>query len=309
MSARVLLISFNRYRDPYPVFPLGTAYLADSLVSAGHAVMPVDLNVDGPEWIDAARGFSPQLIGISIRNVDEVNIDGGETLLGGLRELVTLCRGLSGAKIVIGGPAVSLFPAEILRLSGADMAVRGEGETAIRLLADAAAEGRELAAPWLLKPGVRREPASAPPGFAPVSDAAFRRRLAPFYLAHSGMMNLQTQRGCPLKCSYCTYPSIEGAHVRRREMADVMAELRLMKEAGARYFFIVDGVLNNARSHVVEFCEALIREKLDLSWCCFLRPSKIDAELARLMARAGLAHAEMGSDSLAGEMLASYGKP
>jgi hypothetical protein len=56
--ARVLLISYNRFREPYPVFPLGTAYLADSLCGAGHSVLGVDLNIDGEDWKDRARAFA-----------------------------------------------------------------------------------------------------------------------------------------------------------------------------------------------------------------------------------------------------------
>jgi len=135
-----------------------------------------------------------------------------------------------------------------------------------------------------------------------------RRPIAQFYLEKSRMLNIQTQRGCPLKCCYCTYPSIEGSHVRRKDVEAVVEELRVIKRLGARYFFVVDGVFNTSNEYVAKLCEAMIRAKLDLKWCCFIRPADIDGDLAAIMARAGLAHAECGSDTLSDSMLKSYRK-
>jgi radical SAM superfamily enzyme YgiQ (UPF0313 family) len=151
--------------------------------------------------------------------VDEVNIGVTGTLLTDLPGVVDACRRVAPkAPVVLGGPAVSLFPREILNLSGADMAVRGEARRP-------SACWRKLPQPKRSSPrrgseeGENREIAPAPAGFASSLDSAFRARLAPFYLTESGMLNFQTQRGCPLHCSYCTYPGIEGVRVRRRKVA------------------------------------------------------------------------------------------
>jgi radical SAM superfamily enzyme YgiQ (UPF0313 family) len=308
VSAKVLLLSFNRYKVPVAVFPLGLAYVADALLAAGYKVLLIDLNIDEADWAEKATAFKPDVAGISVRNVDEVNIDSPDTLLGGLKELVDACRALHPKAVAIGGPAVSLFPAEILALCGADYAIKGEGETAFRLLTDDLMRGIAPSYLWLLKAGDTHAPQSAPAGFCTKFDKAIRARIAPYYITESGMVNIQTQRGCPMKCCYCTYPSIEGRIVRQKPVEAVLEELSIIKRCGARYFFIVDGVFNNSNAYVTELCEAMIRAKLDMQWCCFIRPSGIDAELATLMARAGLAHAECGSDTLSEAMLASYGK-
>jgi radical SAM superfamily enzyme YgiQ (UPF0313 family) len=308
VSARVLLISFNRYKQPFPVFPLGLTYVADALIEAGNEVLFVDLNIDETSWVERAAAFSPQLVGISVRNVDEVNIGVTETLLGGLDALVAKCREVCQCPVAIGGPAVSLFPNEILKLCGADYAICGEGERAFAELADAVARGEKLSATWLAKAGEPRIPTPAPSVFCTRCDESIRAKIAPYYIAQSGMLNVQTQRGCPLKCCYCTYPAIEGRIMRRKEVGAVIEELRLIKRNGARYFFIVDGVFNTSNAYVGDLCEAMIRAELNLKWCCFLRPANIDTAFAKLMARAGLAHAECGSDSLSDAMLKNFGK-
>jgi radical SAM superfamily enzyme YgiQ (UPF0313 family) len=308
MPSRILLVSFNRYKQPFPVYPLGLTYVADALSAAGHQVLFVDLNIDEADWVEKARTFHPQLTGIAIRNVDEVMIGETDTLLGGLESVVAKCREISSGPVIIGGTAVSLFPREILEFSGADYAVRGEGERAFAELATSVEKGEEPSAPWLLKRGETHLPTPAPSTFCTRYNEAVREQIAPYYIETSGMLNIQTQRGCPLRCCYCTYPSIEGRAVRRKEVDAVIEELQLVKRMGARYFFLVDGVFNTSNNYVTRLCEAMIRANLDLSWCAFLRPSNINRDLALLMARAGLAHAECGSDTLSPRMLKSFGK-
>jgi radical SAM superfamily enzyme YgiQ (UPF0313 family) len=132
--------------------------------------------------------------------------------------------------------------------------------------------------------------------------------LARHYLQSSGMLNVQTQRGCAGQCCYCTYPLIEGRQPRRRPPEVVAGEFARLEGLGARYAFIVDSVFNSSPDHVAAVCEALLRRKLKIKWGCFLRPQGLTAELVRLMAQAGLAHAEFGSDSLCEEVLRAYGK-
>jgi radical SAM superfamily enzyme YgiQ (UPF0313 family) len=122
------------------------------------------------------------------------------------------------------------------------------------------------------------------------------------------MLNVQTQRGCALRCCYCTYPLIEGRSHRRADPEWVAEEFARAARLGARYLFVVDSVFNSSTRHVTEICEALIRKSVKISWGCFLRPQGITRDLAKLMARAGLSHAEFGSDSFSDPVLEAYEK-
>ena len=55
-------------------------------------------------------------------------------------------------------------------------------------------------------------------------------------------------------------------------------------------------------------CEAILERQVKLSWGCFLRPQGLTSDLIKLMARAGLAHIEFGSDSFSDEVLAACQK-
>ena len=72
-GARVLLVSTNRERQPYPVVPNGLACVASALDAAGHRVRFLDLCF-APDPVASARSaavdFKPDIIGVSVRNID-----------------------------------------------------------------------------------------------------------------------------------------------------------------------------------------------------------------------------------------------
>jgi len=72
MSSRVLLISPNRCSVPDPVFPLGLAHLGAALRRAGHQVRWHDALVESERLETLLAEFQPNLVGISLRNVDNV---------------------------------------------------------------------------------------------------------------------------------------------------------------------------------------------------------------------------------------------
>ncbi len=68
---RILLISVNRERMPFPVFPLGLAYIAGALKEGGHQIALMDLCFSqgvSADLNNPLHRFQPDLIGISLRN-------------------------------------------------------------------------------------------------------------------------------------------------------------------------------------------------------------------------------------------------
>lgn len=68
--ARILLVNFNTYDQPYPVYPLGLAYLEGALREDGHLTEIWDLVPPGESLEETVARFQPDLIGISMRNID-----------------------------------------------------------------------------------------------------------------------------------------------------------------------------------------------------------------------------------------------
>lgn len=312
MSRRVLLISLNRCTSPDPVFPIGLSHLNAALRQGGYETRWIDCQVQANSWAAVLDEFQPDFVGVSIRNIDDVLIRKREVFFSELGPLCQTIRRWGPCPIILGGSGFSIFPKQLFEQSGADFGIQGEGELSFVSLLSALREGgnwaeipglvfrrnREVVAnpPRLSRPDVGVEAADRPP------------RVVEHYLHASGMMNVQTQRGCGHTCCYCTYPVIEGRAHRRRPPEVVAGELAQLEAQGAKYAVVVDSVFNSSESHVVETCEAILRRGVTLRWGCFLRPQGLTVDLMNLMARAGLAHIEFGSDSFCDPVLAAYGK-
>ena len=256
--------------------------------------------------------YQPDAVGISVRNIDDVIIRKRETFFDNLSWLGATIRRKTKCPVVLGGSGFSLFPRQLLELSGADYGICGEGESVFVSLLDALNNGRGFSGiPGLVhreNGNVVINPPAVSPGPKALEDSDRPAPIAEYYLRASGMMNVQTQRGCACHCCYCTYPLIEGQHHRHDSAEGVAGEFAQLQRLGAHYAFVVDSAFNSSNRHVTEICEAILRRNVKLSWACFLRPQGLTPELMKLMKRAGLAHIEFGSDSFCDEVLGTYQK-
>lgn len=132
---KVLLISANTLRIPYPVYPLGLDYVAGSLDSR-YQTKIVDLNdFTSPESLEAMiREFSPDFAGVSIRNIDNTDVINCRSFLPEYQNLMRQIRTNSQAKIILGGSGFTIFPVEFMRELDADYGIVGEGERLSQLL-------------------------------------------------------------------------------------------------------------------------------------------------------------------------------
>src|SRR2546422_8452702 len=143
-AVRILLISANQERSPDPVAPLGVCYVATATAEAGHDVSVLDLcfAVDPERAVqEAVRDVRPQMIGISLRNVDNCAYPDTVSYLAHYRGVVEACRRASAAPVILGGSAFTTMPAYYLRQLGAPYGVVGEGEVAFVRLLDRLAAG------------------------------------------------------------------------------------------------------------------------------------------------------------------------
>jgi radical SAM superfamily enzyme YgiQ (UPF0313 family) len=311
MPGKVLLISINQCESPCPVFPLGLACLEAALRPAGCQTRWLDCCASSQSVPDVIASFQPDFVGLSLRNIDNVVSLRRETFFDPLAALTRQIHRSCAAPVILGGSGFSIFPQALLRFSGADFGIQGEGEASLPALLGALQRREDYSAiPGLV---FRRDAGivANPPQWLNLAQLNLPIRPHPvmdYYLRETGMMNIQTQRGCPCHCQYCTYPLIEGARFRRRPAEAVAGELDQLCRRGVKYTSIVDSVFNSSPEHVGEICQAILRRGLKMRWGCFLRPAGLTSELMQLMARAGLAHVEFGTDSFCDSVLAAYGK-
>jgi radical SAM superfamily enzyme YgiQ (UPF0313 family) len=311
-AMKVLLISVNREKMPYPVFPLGLAYLVRTLRDEGHLTEVLDLCFyENPsvELKDTLQRFQPDLIGLSLRNLDNLTYPTSVSYLKEVEEVIYVCRQASRAKLILGGSGYSLAPKELMNYLDIDFGIVGEGEEVLLKLINSFKKRVSIApSPHLLvkeKPFPRQvEGAKVLPIKSPDRSLFDTRR----YLEKGGMGNIQTKRGCPFSCIYCTYPLLEGKEVRLRETEEVVEELQKLTQEGVDYVYFVDDIFNYPSSYAERLCREIIRGKVIIKWSAFVNPGFLNGDLLKWMAKAGCVGVEFGTDSGSPRMLESYGK-
>jgi radical SAM superfamily enzyme YgiQ (UPF0313 family) len=298
---RVLLLSANTEKINMPTLPLGLACVGAATQKAGHEVALVDLMAEKEMRSvlkEAIEGFRPHLIGLSVRNIDDQNMEHPRFLLDPVKEIVMSCRALSEAPIVLGGAGYSLFPESALSFLGADMGIQGEGEAVFPELIGRMERGVSLSGLsglYLSGRGLQGE-------------RSFTKDLDALPLPNTGLwsvplgredlwMPVQTRRGCPLNCSYCSTGIIEGRRIRRHSPEIVVQWIARQEKAGIHQFYFVDNTFNLPPFYAKEICRKLIEDGLNIRWWCILYPKDVDKELVGLMARAGCEQVSMGFES------------
>jgi radical SAM superfamily enzyme YgiQ (UPF0313 family) len=122
------------------------------------------------------------------------------------------------------------------------------------------------------------------------------------------MLNLQSRRGCPHGCTYCTYPLLEGRTSRPFPPAEVGAEAKALQDGDARFLFFADSTFNVEPSHNLAVAQALRAAGVRVPWGAFFAPSRPPAGYFDALAAAGLTHVEFGTESLASPTLTGLGK-
>ena len=144
---KVLLISANTEKMNMPTFPLGLACVAQATIEAGHEIKWLDLMAEtktDPIIRDAINSFRPGLIGISVRNIDDQNMESPGFLLERVRDIVLSCKKYSTVPAVVGGAGYSMFPESGLDYLGSDMGIQCEGEGIFPVLIDCIDKGEDL---------------------------------------------------------------------------------------------------------------------------------------------------------------------
>ncbi len=301
---KVLLVSPNIETLPDPVFPIGIACISAALKEHQIPVRILDLCFSNDYEADIAaalREYDPDIVGLSLRNVDNVSFPQYISYLPFYRKIVAIIRKKSSATVVAGGSGFTLLPEEILDYIAADYGVTGEGEQSfLNLISQLKDKGAQI--PSIIYPPLD----AADMDTLPLPDREGLDGRA--YQNRGGMGNIQTKRGCPFQCIYCTYPLIEGKRVRTRNPQKVCDEIELLITEGVRNLFIVDNEFNFPPEHARAVCDRIIARKIRIKWGCYANPAFITPDLVAAMKASGCTGLEFGCDSAHPEMLKNLGK-
>src|SRR4030042_607059 len=112
------------------------------------------------------------------------------------------------------------------------------------------------------------------------------------------IFTMNTSRGCPYNCSFCSVGSIWGKQYTYFSTDRIIAEIEfLIKNFGAKgiYFREDNFTLNLKRTE--EFCEKLLKKDIAIHWACETRVDNLSEKLIELMSTAGCKAFYLGVES------------
>lgn len=319
--AKILLINSNRFKHPWPVIPFGLCYIATVLeYTENHNVFFLDLCFSSDCEADiqkAVSSFRPDVIGISIRNIDDTGGYNVHFLLEDVKnDVIDFCKNEFPGPIVIGGPSVGISGKEMLGYFDLEYAICGDGEIVMaefvnRIEKHASLEGLKG---LIIRRDNRIVQDSEPDRIQDLDTLPFPKLQRYLNLEHYNRFGspllTQTKRGCAFKCSYCTYNQIEGKQYRLRDPHLIANEIEiLVKETGINHVEFADSIFNVPLSHAKEVLRSVINKKLNLKLHTMgLTPAAVDEELIDLMKLAGFNEVDIGVESTCDIILENLSK-
>ncbi len=316
----VLLINSNRFKLR-PVIPFGLCCVASAVKKAGYKVRVLDLLFVRNCEQSIARAiaeFQPEVLGISIRNIDNAGGYHTQFFLERIKdEVIFPCKQYFSGPIVIGGSAVGISGAEMLCYFDAPYALQGDGDIAMVEFLERIEQHIPLhGLNGLICQEDGRVFEENPPAIVHNLDALpFTQGLSQFinmtqYRRYNVRIPIQTKRGCPLKCIYCTYNRIEGTVFRLRAPQSVADEIEtIVKQTGIHSIEFTDSIFNLPLHHTKAVLRAIIEKNLSLDLRTMgVNPGAVDEELVELMKNAGFSEVDLGTESCCDTILENLGK-
>lgn len=256
--------------------PLGLLHIAAVLEQGGHEVQIIDSpveNLDLDQVIERIGQFKPDLAGIS-------------AITALAQKTKALCESIRQAdpqiKIFVGGPHPTVLPQEVLDLTKADVVITDEAES---IILDLVRNFEKYKDQKIVHAGKVKNLDELPYPARHLIDLNKYTALPNNYKVTPNSIHVVTSRGCPYPCTFCFDAS---SGFRQRSVANVIMELKLLKEKyNAKEISFWDDTFTVNRKWVMEFCDAMIKEKMNLYWGCYSRLNLVDAELLEKMKDAG----------------------
>ncbi len=113
---------------------------------------------------------------------------------------------------------------------------------------------------------------------------------------------VQGGRGCPNSCSFCSVYCLYKNKYLKRDISEVLRDIRHIKELGFNKFLLLDDNIVSDREYLIDLCKEI--KKLDMQWLsqCSISIGK-DLELLNIVADSGCIALSFGLESISKESL------
>jgi radical SAM superfamily enzyme YgiQ (UPF0313 family) len=292
-------------------------YLFPPLELCSLATVAREWNRANAELVDAiAEGLTPEQ---AIRRVKPLKADLIVFMTGfdsfhedmGIMDSI---RERAGVPTACFGYLPTLFPEKTMNHSGVDYVIAGEPEQTLSELLVCLEKGNGLrrvkGLVWRKgKKIIRNPPRPRMKNLdcLPIPDRGFLdngRYSMPFF--GKPFTTIQTARGCPFACTYCTH--FEGREFAARSPEKVVEELKDIRSRGIRHVRFMDNNFTFPPERAKEICRRIVKERLGIEWACLSRVDLLDRELVGLMEKAGCKTVFVGIESGSDRTLLKYRK-
>lgn len=312
---KCLFVSVNKDKGFRPALPIGMITVATEATKYGHEVYCVDLcfENDLSAVENALRDFDPGILAISIRNIDLQSYLEPVFSLPLTRRIAELCHKTKpSCKIVLGGPAFTLMPEEMMRYIPADFGIVGPGEINLPVLLDNLDKNESINnIPGLISRNQDGSLLVNPTNDAYVefgSEPTANRKLYDeryFSYSFTGPTTIKeaadavlSKRGCPLSCIYCTNSIIAGTKLKLKSPEKTVDEIEELTKLGkTKRFEFADGAFNMPYDHALQICKEMVKRNMRFPWNCMFSPGAANPELLDLMVASGCDLLELGSEA------------
>ncbi|MGD8507112.1 MAG: radical SAM protein, partial [Candidatus Bathyarchaeota archaeon] len=274
--------------------PLGILYCATLLAENGTEVSVLDQAAQrftSRETIQWIKRENPDILGFSV-------------LLTSFKEALNLARQAKKHNpdiISVFGNYQATFNADKIleNYPFVDVIVRGEGEhTSLELakclekkrnLKDVAGinfrkNGKTVTTPE--RPLLRNLDALSIPSRSLI-DARYSSDIFGIKVASKKFTSIVSSRGCPFGCSFCACTTFAQRLWRPRSVENILNELLFLQSEGYEQFLFVDDNFTLNPKRVVELCQKIRKEKMEIEWWCDSRVDNCTYDMLREMVKAG----------------------
>ncbi|MBU1131194.1 B12-binding domain-containing radical SAM protein [Patescibacteria group bacterium] len=267
---------------------LGLAYIAAVLEHEGHQVYYLDCSAEHYTVGDLEKVLK------NYTDLDFIGITATTPLINNALAVADIAKKLfNKVKIVIGGVHASVLPEEVLVHPAVDFVVIDEGEKTMKELVSGK-EPKDILGLWYkkdnqivknqLRPLIQNLDDIPPPAYHLLPMDKYYPAIGS-YKRLPAMMLFAT-RGCPGRCTFC-YRTFRG-RVRKRSAKNIIDEIKILqKNYGIKEVAFYDDTFTLFKDVIKDFCDIIIKEKIDISWSCFTRVDYVDEELLGIIKKAG----------------------
>ncbi|MCX6748462.1 MAG: radical SAM protein [Candidatus Pacearchaeota archaeon] len=285
-----VLFVIPKQSEEYPEYPhTGVGYLSEYLIKnkIENRIIDMRLGCSLSKLLEKINQFLPDFIAITMVTA---NRNRGY-------DLANLLKKEAKARIIIGGPHVSMIKSKVLEECKADFAIKCEGEEALLELVRGIKPKKIKNLIYRKNNKIIENPARK---FIKNLDKIPWPRYETAELEKYGGRgrSIVTSRGCPYSCIYCSAHFGSGKLFRARSPENIMEEIKYWVGQGIRYFHIVDDNFTFDKKRTIEICNLIIKNKIKATFACDgIRADKVDYEVLKKMRRAGFKYLSFGVES------------